>query len=216
MVFETVEILVPLAAHLAAIWLLLLHADGTRIGYRGKRVHDGEGTVVVLFQLLVLMAVLHWCQQDILEEWEGRVVVVTYLLVILETVLVLVCLLAANDWTLERLDFFRERELRDIGSIEKCLFPQSPRQLGLVTVAKLVVLECCLELLLAETGTLLTEQALSWLVDGAVEAGHAGGKSVVTKVHVHTWNTHHRLVEGADKIHVKLGGSARMRRLWRG
>lgn len=57
-VLETVEVLISLAAHLASIWLLLLHPDGTGIGYRGEGVDDGECSVLVLLELLVLVTVL--------------------------------------------------------------------------------------------------------------------------------------------------------------
>jgi len=61
MVLETVEVLVPLSAHLAAIRLLFLHADGAGIGYGSQRVDDREGAILVLLQLLVLVAVLYTC-----------------------------------------------------------------------------------------------------------------------------------------------------------
>ena len=57
-VFEAVEVLVPFAAHLAAIRLLLLHTDGSGVGNRRDRIHDGEGAVLILLELLILMAVL--------------------------------------------------------------------------------------------------------------------------------------------------------------
>lgn len=58
MVFEAVQILISLAAHLASVRLLLLHADGTGIWYGREGIDDGEGAVFVLLQLLILMAVL--------------------------------------------------------------------------------------------------------------------------------------------------------------
>lgn len=58
MVLEAVKVLISLAAHLAAIWLLLLHTHCAWIWYRGERVDDGERAVLVFFQLLVLVAVL--------------------------------------------------------------------------------------------------------------------------------------------------------------
>ena len=57
-VLETVQVLVAFAADLAAVGLLLLHADSPRVGNRGCRVNDGKGAVGVLLELLVLMAVL--------------------------------------------------------------------------------------------------------------------------------------------------------------
>ena len=61
MILEAVEILVPLAADFAAIGLLFLHADGARIWNRCGRVDDGKGAVRVLFELLILVAVLRVC-----------------------------------------------------------------------------------------------------------------------------------------------------------
>ena len=57
-VFQAVEVLVPLAADVALEGLLLLHAQGAGIGCRGLRVHDGEGAVAVLVELLRVMSVL--------------------------------------------------------------------------------------------------------------------------------------------------------------
>jgi hypothetical protein len=99
-VLETVKVLVPLAANLTTIWLLLLHADGAGVWDRSEGVHDGEGAILVLLELLVLMAVL---------------------LVVLETVLVFVRLLAANDGTPEGLDLFWEGELWYACTIEELL-----------------------------------------------------------------------------------------------
>jgi len=87
MVFESVEILVALATHLAAIRLLLLHADGARVGNASSRIYYREGTIRVLLELLILM---------------------TMLLVVFETVLVLVSLLAANDRALEWFDLLAD------------------------------------------------------------------------------------------------------------
>jgi len=57
-VLETVQVFVALATNFAAVGLLLLHADGPRVGNRGCRVNDGKGAVGVLLELLILMAVL--------------------------------------------------------------------------------------------------------------------------------------------------------------
>jgi hypothetical protein len=57
-VFQTVQVLVALAAHFAAIRLLLLHADGSGIRDRSQRVDNRESAVFVLLQLLVLVTVL--------------------------------------------------------------------------------------------------------------------------------------------------------------
>ncbi len=56
-IFETVEILVSLAASLAVKWLLLLHAESSGIWCTGFRIHNGECAVSVFVQLLRQMAV---------------------------------------------------------------------------------------------------------------------------------------------------------------
>ena len=58
-VFETIQVLVAFTTYFAAIWLLLFHADGSGVGYRGQRINNGECSILVLFQLLILMTVLH-------------------------------------------------------------------------------------------------------------------------------------------------------------
>ena len=57
-VLEAGKILISLAAHLASVGLLFLHADGARVGYRGDWIDDGEAAVVIFAELLVLVAVL--------------------------------------------------------------------------------------------------------------------------------------------------------------
>jgi len=101
-VFETVEVLVSLATYFATVRLLLLHADGAGVWNGRQRIDNREGTVVVLLELLVL---------------------VTMLLVVLETVLVLVCLLTANDWASEWLDLFWEGELGYARAVDELLLP---------------------------------------------------------------------------------------------
>lgn len=56
-IFETVEILVPLSACLTVEWLLLLHAQGSRVRSTSLGVHNGEGSIAVLVQLLCLVTV---------------------------------------------------------------------------------------------------------------------------------------------------------------
>ena len=60
-VLEAVEVLVPLATNLAAIWLLLLHTNSARVWYGCSRVDYGKGTIGVLLQLLILVTVLRTC-----------------------------------------------------------------------------------------------------------------------------------------------------------
>ena len=58
MIFETIQILVPLPAQVATVRFLLLHSDRARVRYGSKRVNDGECTVVVLLKLLALVTML--------------------------------------------------------------------------------------------------------------------------------------------------------------
>jgi hypothetical protein len=57
-VFETVEILVALAAHLTSVGFLFLHSDCARVWDRRQRVYYRKRPVFVLFQLLILMTML--------------------------------------------------------------------------------------------------------------------------------------------------------------
>jgi len=59
MIFQAVEILVPFSANIAAVRLLFFHAHCARIRYGGNGVDDGEGTVFVFLEFLVLVAVLN-------------------------------------------------------------------------------------------------------------------------------------------------------------
>jgi len=201
-VLETVEVLISLPTYFAAVWLLLLHAHRTGIRNGGERVDNGEGTVVVFLELLILVAML---------------------LVVLETVLVLVCLLATNDWTPERLDLLREGELRNTCAIEHLLFTNSAGELALVVTTKLVVLQCRLQLSLVQTATLLAEEALAGLIDCAVVVKGGHSKIAIAEVHVYAVHTihaihahihtHHR-VEVVE-VNVKFSWSTRVRRLRR-
>ena len=58
MIFETVEILVALAAHFAAVRLLFLHSQSAGIRRRGLGVDDRKGAVGIVVQLLVVVTVL--------------------------------------------------------------------------------------------------------------------------------------------------------------
>lgn len=58
MVFETVEVLVALAACGAAVWFLFFHAQGAGVGVHGFGIDDGEGAVVVVFEFLGVVTVL--------------------------------------------------------------------------------------------------------------------------------------------------------------
>lgn len=57
-VLQTIEVLVALETRIAAVWLLLFHADGAGVWDRCGGVDNGEGAVRVLLELLVLVTVL--------------------------------------------------------------------------------------------------------------------------------------------------------------
>jgi hypothetical protein len=59
MVFQPVEVLVALAASLTSVWLLFLHANGTRVGDRGFGIDDRERAVAILFEFLATVTVLY-------------------------------------------------------------------------------------------------------------------------------------------------------------
>lgn len=131
-------------------------------------------------------------------ENEGK----AHLLVILETILVLIGLLATNDWAPEGFHLFREGELRYVGAVHECLLSQPLCEICLIAIAHLVVLEGCLQLLLAEAGALLAEQSLSGLIDCTIEPRHASVEASVSEAHIHPRDVHHWLVEAAEEIHV--------------
>lgn len=56
-VFEAVQVLVSFVAHVAFVWLLLLHTYRARIWLVIVGIQDGEGAVSVLLQPLVLVPV---------------------------------------------------------------------------------------------------------------------------------------------------------------
>ena len=58
MVFEAVEVLVAFAAGVAAVRLVLFHAQSARIWVQGFGINDGEGAVAVVFESLGIVAVL--------------------------------------------------------------------------------------------------------------------------------------------------------------
>lgn len=84
-VLEPVEVLVSLAANLATVRFVFLHAGTIEVRGVGLRVNDGKGPVFVLFERLVLVAMQT---------------------VIFEAVLVLIGFFTADHRTLERLIFF--------------------------------------------------------------------------------------------------------------
>lgn len=146
-----------------------------------------------------------------LTENEGK----AYLLVILETILVLIGLLTTNDRASERLHFFWEGELRYVGTVHECLLSQPLCEICLVAIAHLVVLEGCLQLLLAEAGALFAEQSLSGLINCTIKPRHASVETSVSETHIHPGDAHHWLVETAEEIHIQFSWCAGMRRLGR-
>lgn len=58
MVFEAVEILVAFPAGIAAVWLVLLHAQSTRIWVQSFGINDGKRAIAVVLESLGIMAVL--------------------------------------------------------------------------------------------------------------------------------------------------------------
>lgn len=61
MVFQAVEVLIPLATHFTSVGLLFLHAEGSGVRSRRFGVHNRKGTVSVVVQLLAVMAMLNRC-----------------------------------------------------------------------------------------------------------------------------------------------------------
>ena len=56
-IFEAVEVLISLIAHLTRVGLLLFHTKSSRIWNTRVGVNDGKGTIFVLVQLLVGVSV---------------------------------------------------------------------------------------------------------------------------------------------------------------
>lgn len=65
MIFEPVEVLVSLSAHLAPIGLFLFHSDSAWVRLRSVGINDGESAVTILLQLLGGVTVLERCEQGI-------------------------------------------------------------------------------------------------------------------------------------------------------
>ena len=102
-VFESVQILVSLATRLAVERLLFLHTKGSGIRRAGLGIDDRKSSVSILVQLLSLMAMCF-----VVPEGDNVLVLQTHETGrddSLQTVLVLVGLLAPDDWALEWLVF---------------------------------------------------------------------------------------------------------------
>lgn len=57
-VFESVEVLVPFAAYITAVRFFFLHTKGARVRNRRLRVDDGESSVGVVMELLIVVTML--------------------------------------------------------------------------------------------------------------------------------------------------------------
>lgn len=72
-VFEAVEILVALPAHITLEGLFFFHPEGARIGREGLRIDDREGTVQVLVKLLVIVPMLRQISRySMIRTWARR------------------------------------------------------------------------------------------------------------------------------------------------
>ena len=58
MIFQTVQVLVSLAAVVALVWLLFLHSKSSGVGGRGFWIDNREGTVCVVLQSLIIVTML--------------------------------------------------------------------------------------------------------------------------------------------------------------
>ena len=167
-VFEAVEVLVALAADVAAVGFFLFHAEGARVRGGGFGVDDGEGAVGVFVQLLVVVAVLLWV--DVLgygctrrrDEGEGGG---AYGFVVFEAVLILVGFFAADDGTAEGFGFFAVEARCRVGqSGHHLLFSYSSRQLAVGAVLAGAEAELCVLLRVIKT-TVGTEESFCGFVD---------------------------------------------------
>jgi len=58
-ILQAVQVLVSLAACVAPVWFMFLHAYCPRVGRQGFRVDDTEGTVVICVEGLRVVAMLY-------------------------------------------------------------------------------------------------------------------------------------------------------------
>ena len=63
-VLEPIEVLVPLAADVAAVGFMFFHAEGAGVGVQGFGINDAESAVVVGGELLGIVAVLLGRERD--------------------------------------------------------------------------------------------------------------------------------------------------------
>lgn len=162
-ILEPVQVLVPFPAHLAAEGLLLLHAHCAGVGDRRFGIDDGEGPIRVLVKLLVCMTVL-----EVRSAWSHRRigVILTYRLVVFESVLVLVRFFASYHGTSEWLDLFtRHHSGRAVTDTDHhLLFADSLGELAVRTILPTSKSKLCILVRGIET-TVWTEQSFGWLVN---------------------------------------------------
>lgn len=168
-VLEPVEVLVPLAADIALVRLFLFHAERSRIGGQCRRVDDGEGAVRVLLQILSIVAVLKYKvshtsrAESIRNEIAG-----TYRFVILESVLVLVCLLASNHRASEWFGLFTIGAVHSIGQSNLALlFSNGPCQITVRTVLR--VSKTAMNVVLIAVPAVRAEKTLRRLIYAKVQ-----------------------------------------------
>ena len=101
-VLQTIEVLVPLAARLAFVWLLLFHPHRAGIWRRCFWVDDGEGAVRIVVKALVIMAMLWLVRTPPTHLVVGQD---TYRLVVFKSVLILISLLTSDHGTAKGLGF---------------------------------------------------------------------------------------------------------------
>lgn len=54
-VLETIKVLIPLATYFTSVWLVFFHARSIQVRRVGFRVNDGNSSIGVFFQLLILV-----------------------------------------------------------------------------------------------------------------------------------------------------------------
>lgn len=165
-VFEAVEVLVAFPARVAAVWFMLFHAQGTGIGVQGLGINNREGAIVIVFEGLSIVAVLVTISKDQSRQGARD----AYALMILQTILVLVCLLTSNHRTVER---FRDTTIS--GGVwnpsQLLLFSYRLRELTILAVLPVAELSSrsrLSRLLRLVEATVEVEQSFRWLVDAIV------------------------------------------------
>lgn len=151
MIFESVEIFVAFSTGAAAVGLVLFHAEGAGVGIEGLGVDDGEGAVFVCVEFLRVVSVLYG-SADVVDSvvsraWDrggensGETKGSAYGFVIFQSILILVCFFAANDWAMERLRYTPiSRWIRH--SCQLLLLPYRSCKLAIFAVLAITELSC--------------------------------------------------------------------------